>query len=111
MKTIKIDPIKFAEVVLDNAEKAGSTEWDIYTDDEGNLDIRHNTYNNSDWHEIYDLYYGYSSDQLQCGSIDELAAWMVSHGIDFNNLDAEEWDPEKEEFNPVCIKFEQFKSQ
>jgi hypothetical protein len=106
MKNIKINPVKFAQIVLDNAEKAGSTEWDIYADENGNLAIRHNTYNNNDWYEIYDLYYGYDADQLECESIEQLADWMVSDGIDFSNLNIEEFNDETGDLEPVVIEFE-----
>jgi hypothetical protein len=106
MKTIKINPTKLAKIILDNTDKAGSTEWDIYTDINGNLDVRHDSNVSQDWYQIYDLYYGYSEDQLICDSLQKLADWLVSYGIDFSRLELDEWNSDINDFEKITIDWE-----
>lgn len=76
--------IKKADLIGELAsalDHAGSTDWDVYVNAEGNVDTRHNTYDNSDWVEIIDLYYtAYDCDD-GCDN-EELAAWIVEDVFD-----------------------------
>lgn len=97
MKTIEISSKKFAEIVLSNTDKIGSTDWDIYTDLDGRLDLRHQTHNNADWYEVCDLYNFWNDDETLSSSVEELASWLESDGMPyFDDIESYDCDEDGE---------------
>lgn len=56
MNTIQIKKSDLAATLQKALKYAGSTDWDVYVNAQGLLDVRHNTHDNRDWYEIIDLY-------------------------------------------------------
>ena len=56
MYTIQIKKTDLVTTLQEELKHAGSTNWDVYVNAHGLLDVRHNTCDNRDWYEIIDLY-------------------------------------------------------
>ena len=52
MKTIYINAVELAKVILDHKESVGSPDFAIYADMQGAIDCRHDTEDNSEWVEM-----------------------------------------------------------
>ena len=112
MITIKIDATQLAILAVQNCQYAGSTDWSIYTNVDGRLDVRHNTYDNNEWVVVYDFYYGYNEDDLQ-GEKSEVIEWMESDGIDWQKIktliiestEFAEYDKKMDDFEKIEVKF------
>lgn len=80
---IKINAIELANILYENCDKIGSTDWDIYTDKYGTLDIRLNTYDLDSWYEIADLYSWWNGDdEFNDFDAEEYGNWLKSDAID-----------------------------
>lgn len=86
MKSIKINAIQLANLVKNNHDLFGSTDWDIYVNDEGTLDIRHNTHSTEGWYMFSDLYNWWTDDPFD-GPIEDYADWLKSDGIDLYQIE------------------------
>ena len=97
MTTLTISKTTLALAAIDNANRAGSTEWDVYVSiDGGSVDTRHNTHDNRKWLEAVDLYYAYGESDLDDnnGGYD-VVDWMISDGLDFDAIEEllkSQWD-------------------
>ena len=91
MKTVNVDSKKLSEIIATEVDRAGSTSWDIYVNEDGVIDCRHNTHDNEEWIEIYDLYSGWSADELQIDDVAGMAEWLTTV-IDLDELSATEND-------------------
>jgi len=79
---------ELAKCILDNKEFIGSASWDIYVMNDGTVDCRHDTHDNSGWTEIVDLYSFWNDNETLSCTVDELAAWLVSDDVvSFENND------------------------
>lgn len=84
MKTIEIKKEELITELATALRHAGSTDWDIYVNDDGQVSTRHNTYDNAGWYEIIDLYYSYQEDfdvedAQQCR---EIAEWITDEDFE-----------------------------
>jgi len=86
MKTIEIHVNELAKTIVENIHYAGSTEWDVYVNDDGIIDVRHNTHPNGDWYEVYDFYSSWSKDEL-ADTKQESIDWLVSEVLDTWNIE------------------------
>ena len=78
MKTIEINVRELAKTIINNIHLAGSTEWDVYVNEDGIIDVRHNTHPNGDWYEVYDFYSSWSKSDLS-ESKQENIDWLISY--------------------------------
>jgi len=78
---ISIDSEELAELILNNKDKIGSTEWDIYVTAEGALDCRHYSHSIDGWYQLVDLYSFWNDDDTLSSSVEELASWLESDGL------------------------------
>ena len=99
MKTIRINRAELINELTTALEYAGSTDWDIYVDMDGNVDTCHNTHSNGDWVEIIDLYYCEVDPDSDCK---ETAEWIVSQR-DFLTEEYEIWCEDEIDFIPVTF--------
>lgn len=74
MNNIEISSESLREHCAKLLTHAGNSDWALYCDAEGNLDVRHNTESNGDWGEILSAYG--LSDLEQC---DGLADWLADN--------------------------------
>lgn len=56
MQTVKIKKSELINEIQKSVKKFGSTDWAIYFDTHGNIDLRHNTESLEGWIELIDLY-------------------------------------------------------
>ena len=82
LRTMNLSLKDLANELVDNADKCGFTDWYIGCDENGNLDCRHNTYDNTGWCIILDLYSFESPDYIDEDSEMELLEWYLNGGID-----------------------------
>lgn len=85
MEILKIKKDDLIKELTAGLKRAGSTEWKIYVNLNGDVDLRHNTYNNNEWHELMDMYCfsDYENDGKYPGDDDydyeESAIWIVDN--------------------------------
>lgn len=103
-KTITINAIDLATEILNNKDKIGSTDWDIYTSMDGTIDCRHNTHSNSGWFEIVDLYSFWNDEDTLSSTEEELASWLQSDGIPYFD-EIEGWDNESCDFEMIDVVY------
>ncbi len=103
-KSISINALSLATEILNNKDKAGSTDWDIYVDMDGNIDCRHNTFDNSEWFEIVDLYSCWDDEDTLSMPADEYAEWLRSDAIPYFE-DIELWNDDSMEFESVSVDY------
>ncbi len=85
---IKLNAESLAKTLFENVENIGGTDWDIYIDLDGNIDTRHNTFDNSGWYEIFDLYSIYDDNDTFSEFNDLFVQW-VKEMVDLNDLERE----------------------
>jgi hypothetical protein len=101
MKTIKIGKNELMNKLAEGLKYAGATDWDIYIDVDGNIDIRNNAHPNQNWYEIIDLYnceYE-GTDFDNPDECRELAEWLVDEDMDIDDIEIYTDDPN----NPIVI--------
>lgn len=84
---IAIDSTRLASVVLANKDKIGSTDWDVYVDENGAIECRHDTWNNRGWVEIVDLCHFWTDEDTQSSAADELGEFLKSEGVDLDAVE------------------------
>ena len=99
---IKIDAKRLAELIIENANRTGATDWKIYADQDGRLDVRHNTYELAEWYEIYDFYSGYEVDAVD---VDELAEWLKSDGLSLADIEGKNNDQVFEDAEKISLSW------
>ena len=97
-KTIVINKESLKECIKNSRDYYGSSEWKIYTDDQGNVGLRHNTYFNRDYHEIIDLYYWNSC--IECTE-DDINDYVDNFYVD----DKEDCIIVNDQFEQLIINF------
>ena len=63
--TIEIDLEEVAKEMITGMDKVGNNNWSIVINLDGDIDVTHDTYDNSEYiAEVYNFYSGYDSEQL-----------------------------------------------
>lgn len=87
-RTIEIKKEDLVRVLASGLKHAGSTDWDIYVNEDGSVDLRHNTHP-TEGHEIIDLY-NCAYDGTDFDNPEEcrdLAEWMVEGDMDIEDIE------------------------
>lgn len=96
-RTIEINKENLVRVLASSLKHAGSTDWDIYVNEDGDVDLRHNTHPTDGWYEIIDLY-NCAYDDTDFDNPDqcqELSEWMVETDMDIENIEIYTDDPDE----------------
>jgi hypothetical protein len=77
VKNLTINKRELAELVFNNIEHAGSTDWGVYIDTTDNaLSIRHISYQNANYILLFSFYSCWDREQFSELSIDESIDWL-----------------------------------
>lgn len=93
MNIIQIKKSDLAATLQEALKHAGSTDWSVYVNTQGVLDVRHTTYDNSgNWHKIINLYNadiendgkypgddGYNYQSSAEWIVNEAGGWLPEH--------------------------------
>jgi len=86
MKTITVNAGDLADLIINSVDEAGSTDWAIMVDvEDGTVDLRHNTHDNSGYVELCSMYNGIDREWLGMDdddySEDEAKDFLISDTI------------------------------
>lgn len=88
MIEIKINATEIANIVYENRNKIGSTDWGLYVDESGTLDLRHDTHDLWGWYEISDMYsWWIGEDEFEDWDSEEYGNWIKSDGLDLGMIE------------------------
>ena len=84
-----IDSGYLAQILFENREHFGSTDWDIYIYEDGTLDCRHITHSTSGWTELIDLYSWQYDEETFDLPLNEIASWLQEDIIPAIEIDSD----------------------
>ena len=97
-----IDSEYLAQILLENREHFGSTDWDIYIHEDETLDCRHNTHSTDGWTRIIDLYSWQYDEETFDLPINEIALWLEQDIIPVIEIDSDDISLEMKTAKIVC---------